>query len=80
MQDRRKELQDRLNEKAAAFSHLFKTPNGQVVLEALEQEFEPTQIFDPNPHITSYNAGRRDVVQYIKQLMRLNDANTETTI
>jgi len=66
--------------KAAKFHDLFNTPNGKEILAALEHEFEPTAIFSDNPHRTSYNAGRRDVVQYIKEMMRVHDEHTNTTI
>lgn len=67
-------------EKAQRFYQVFNTPNGQEVLKLLEDEFEPVNLFDDNPHRTSYNTGRRDVVQYIKQMMRVCDAHNETTL
>ena len=69
-----------LMRKAAKFNQLFTTPNGKEILDLLESEFEPVEIFHDNPHRTSYNAGRRDVVQYIKQMMRVDDVNTKTTV
>lgn len=73
--EKRQEMKEHVAKKARVFGELFSTPNGKKVLEALEQEFEPVEIFDPNPHKTSYNAGRRDVVQYIKQMVRFSDVN-----
>lgn len=74
--ERRKEIQGELLRKAEDFKNLFETPTGKVVLAHLEAEFNPVQLFDSNPHQTSYNTGRRDVVEYIKQMMRVNDANS----
>lgn len=79
-QNSAEEAKRRTLEKADKFNQLFSTPNGREVLAALEAEFEPVNLFDDNPHRTSYNAGRRDVIQYIKQMMRASDAHNETTI
>ena len=50
---------------------IFNTADGERFLKVLEDEFDRDNIFTPDdPYSTSYNCGRRDVVVYIKQLMR----------
>ena len=50
---------------------IFNTADGERFLKVLEDEFDRDNIFAPgDPYSTSYNCGRRDVVVYIKQLMR----------
>lgn len=44
-----------------------------IVLRDLEEELNPEEIFNDNPHRTSYNAGKRDAFIYIKQLIRYDD-------
>lgn len=76
LEERRRELL----RKAADFEQLFETPTGKKVLEHLEAEFNPVALFSDNPHRTSYNTGRRDVVEYIKEMMRASKNATKTTI
>lgn len=62
-----------LGRKAHLFRQVFNTDEGKKVMDILEQEAEPEQLFNENPHVTSYNCGRRDLLVYIKQLLRYED-------
>lgn len=62
-----------LGTKAKNFHALFTSPIGVKVLEALEEEFNPDILLGSSDAITSYNVGRRDVVIYIRQMMRYNE-------
>lgn len=64
---------EKLHKKAARFRKLFTSPIGMIVLRDLEEELNPEEIFNDNPHRTSYNAGKRDAFIYIKQLIRYDD-------
>ena len=62
-----------LGTKAKNFHALFTSPIGVKVLEALEEEFNPDILLGSSDAITNYNVGRRDVVIYIRQMMRYNE-------
>jgi hypothetical protein len=75
-----KEALEALAQKSDYFYRVFKSPDGQKVLQALEGTFDLDDIFVAgDPYQTSYNLGSRDVVIYIKQLLRMkeNAARTE---
>lgn len=73
----RYEVEKRTREKANNFARLFATPRGKIVMEALENEFDSSTIFDPDPNITNYNLGRRDVVIYIKQMIKFSEQDND---
>jgi DNA-directed RNA polymerase alpha subunit len=62
-----------LSRKAHMFRQVFNTDEGKKVLAVMEQEAEPDQMFSDNPHRTSYNCGKRDMLVYIKQMLRYED-------
>lgn len=62
-----------LSRKAHTFRTVFNTDAGQKIMGWLEQEAEPDHLFDENPHKTAYNCGKRDLLIYIKQLLRYED-------
>lgn len=62
-----------LSRKAHTFRQVFNTDEGKKVMEYLEQEAEPEQLFHENPHKTAYNCGKRDLLIYIKQILRYED-------
>lgn len=67
------EAMDALTKKASRFSRLFSQGLGKKVLQDLEDEFNQDTIFQPGmPDATAYELGKRDVVVYINQLMRLH--------
>jgi hypothetical protein len=70
----------KLRDKAVRFHRLFSTHDGQQVLQDLEDEFNQDELFDDNPYKTNYNIGRRDVIVYIKQLMRYEDNARRTEL
>ena len=64
------DIRRRLRKKSAAVVEFLNSEIGKAVINALEEEFYDGEIFDPDPHKTAYNLGRRDVVVYLKQLTR----------
>tara|TARA_Y100000034_G_scaffold123003_1_gene169208 strand:- start:14967 stop:15194 length:228 start_codon:yes stop_codon:yes gene_type:complete len=57
--------------KADMFKRFFNSADGEEILQALEEEFNHDQIVVPqDPHMTHYKLGQRDVVVYIRQLLR----------
>lgn len=67
------EAKRKLSRRATIFRQVFNTDEGKEVLQVLEQEAEPERLFDENPHKTAYNCGRRDLLIYIKQILRYED-------
>lgn len=61
-----------LEAKAARFAEIFTTPKGQEVLRDLREEFDG-EMLDDNPYKTHYNLGKRDIIVYIEQLIRLHN-------
>ncbi len=65
---------DKVVHKAGYFYRIFTSPDGKKVLEWLEEEFDADEIFTAGePDTTSYNLGKRDVVVYIRQMIRLRE-------
>lgn len=72
--DRQEAMRASLTRKISMFKKVFATADGEKLLQFLEDEFDKDNIFvDGDPHKTSYNLGRRDVVIYIKQMLRAKD-------
>lgn len=65
--------QEKLRDKAARFYRLFSTHDGELVLKDLEDEFDADELKGATDADTNYNIGRRDVIVYIRQLMRYED-------
>ena len=55
----------------------FNTPAGKKVLRAMEEEFDGVEIRQDSPHDTYYRLGQRDVVVYIKQMLKHARKNDE---
>lgn len=50
----------------------FGTVPGQKVVQYLREEFDAMDIHTPgDPYDTAYKLGRRDVIQYIDQMLRI---------
>jgi hypothetical protein len=62
-----------LGKKAGDFHTLFTSPVGVKVLEALEEEFNPDSLIGKDDADTNYKVGRRDVVIYIRQMIRYKE-------
>ena len=62
-----------LGQKAGDFHKLFTSPVGVKVLQGLEEEFNPDVLVGSSNAITNYNVGRRDVVIYIRQMIRYKE-------
>ena len=71
---------ENLGKKAGDFHALFTSPVGVKVLEALEEEFNPDVLLASDPHETSYNVGRRDVIIYIRQMIRYKENARRTEL
>lgn len=56
--------------KAKIFRDMFQTPQGKKCLEFLEQEFDLEDLRGHTTEDTYYNLGRRDVVVYIRQMLK----------
>lgn len=67
------EAKQNIKKLATTYRRLFETPNGMKVLLDLESEFEPDKLMGNNDAQTNYNVGKRDVVRYIKQMIRIGD-------
>ena len=78
MNDKIKEAQRLTAERRRAYVNLFDSPNGKVVLEDLDKQFNRTTlrkvdgVIDPNASIAA--AGCREVLLYIDDMMRNNNA------
>ncbi len=68
---------ENLEKKAGDFHQLFTSPVGVKVLEALEEEFNPDKLIGSNNAETNYNVGARDVIIYIRQMIRLKENATK---
>ena len=67
------DIRRRIRKKSAVLSEFMDSVIGKAVIQALEDEFYHGELFDPDPQVTAYNLGRRDVVVYLKQLQRHGD-------
>lgn len=71
---KRQQAVDQVVHKAGYFYRIFTSPDGKKVLEWLEEEFDADEIFTAGePDTTSYNLGKRDVIVYIRQMIRLKE-------
>lgn len=66
-------LRQRLARKAAAVQQVLTTPAGQVLMEALEEQFYNGAIFAEDPLKTAFNLGARDVVMYLRELREFKE-------
>jgi uncharacterized membrane protein YkgB len=72
---------DNVVSKSGFFYRIFTSPDGKKVLEALEEEFDADEIFTAGePDTTSYNLGKRDVIVYIRQMIRLKENATRAEL
>jgi len=69
-EQRKEKILERLRAKSKNFNSVFSSPQGEQVLVALEEEFNHDNIMAEDPYKTAYRLGQRDVVVYIRQLMR----------
>jgi hypothetical protein len=67
------DIRRRIRHKSAALVEFMNSEIGKAVINALEEEFYEGDLFDPDPHKSAYNLGRRDVVVYLKQLQRQSE-------
>ncbi|GAG20359.1 unnamed protein product [marine sediment metagenome] len=75
---RKLKAQDMIRNKIQAYQRCFTQPDGEFVMEDLYQKFNGTTlkhkdgVIDPYASIAA--GGCREVLLYIEQLMRVNDA------
>ncbi len=69
-----------LGKKAGDFHKLFTSPIGVKVLESLEEEFNPDKLLGKDDAETNYKVGARDVVIYIRQMIRYKENATRTEL
>lgn len=69
-----------LGKKAGDFHKTFTSPVGVKVLEALEEEFNPDVLLGKTDAETNYNVGKRDVVIYIRQMIRYKENARRTEL
>ena len=69
-----------VGKKAGDFHKLFTSPVGVKVLQHLEDEFNPDVLIGETDAKTNYNVGSRDVVIYIRQMIRYNENARRTEL
>ena len=69
-----------LGQKATDFYQLFTSPVGVKVLTSLEEEFNPDVLLGKTDAETNYNCGKRDVVIYIRQMIRYKENARRTEL
>ena len=69
-----------LDKKSGDFHKLFTSPLGVKVLEALEEEFNPDVLLGKTDAETNYKVGGRDVVIYIRQMIRYKENARRTKL
>lgn len=69
-----------LGKKAGDFHTLFTSPVGVKVLKALEEEFDKDTLMASTNAETNYNVGRRDVIVYIRQMIRYRENARRTEL
>lgn len=70
VEEKKKRLREALLEKSNLIKSVFDTYAGKKLMEALEEEFNKDNIFSQCQNTTNYNLGRRDVVIYLKELLK----------
>ncbi|AEM62903.1 hypothetical protein phiVC8_p06 [Vibrio phage phiVC8] len=73
----REEVEASAKKKAAAFAAVFRTPDGERVLEAIRQEFDKDELRGNTVEGTYFNLGRRDVLVYIEQMIRYSERDKD---
>ncbi len=73
MSEAYEKIKSRLAHKSELVHAFMNSEAGKALMEVLEDEFFNGDLFNPDPNITAYNLGRRDVVMYLQQLKRLRD-------
>ena len=62
------------NDLKSLYRVVFNTPNGEKVLQDLQAQFNPDEIFVKGDADETYiNLGKREAVIYINQLLRVDD-------
>ena len=76
----KKAAMEALGLKSGDFHKLFTSPIGAKVLDALELQFNPDVLVGETDAKTNYNVGARDVVIYIRQMIRYTDNARRTEL
>ena len=67
------EIIEQVRERARAAKHVLQSENGQILLDMLEKECNPTKMIGKTPEETAYNVGKRDVYMYVLELLNRED-------
>lgn len=67
--DKMQEWREEFDKNSKHVVATFGTTDGKKVLELMEKHFGSASIFSENPYITARNAGRNEVVAYLKALI-----------
>lgn len=70
---RLEKLQARLGQKAAGVSRVLTSPDGAVLMKALEDEFFNGPLLGETPERTAFNVGAREVVTYLRALINFHN-------
>lgn len=62
-----------LDKKAARFHRVLTSPDGAKCFEDLIEAFDHDEIKGDDPYETYYKLGQRDVIVYLKQLIRYDE-------
>ncbi|ASV42833.1 hypothetical protein [Vibrio phage JSF15] len=73
----REEVEASVKKKAAAFAAVFRSSDGERVLEAIRQEFDKDELRGNTVEGTYFNLGRRDVLKYIEQMLRYSERDND---
>jgi len=66
-------MRRRIRGKAAKYVELLNNPVGKDLIAILEEEFCGVDLRGSTVEDTYYNLGSRDLVEYLKQLQRINE-------
>jgi hypothetical protein len=66
-------VRERLSKKAQTFNLVFSTPQGEELLKFLNEEFVYGPMFSEDSHVTAFNLGAREVVNYINSMINAGD-------
>lgn len=67
------ELRQKALKKVACYKRLFKTPDGKKVLDDLTAAFDQKLNVPGDPFETHVRVGNHEVLQYIKQIMEVEE-------
>jgi len=70
---KRESLERKIRVKAGVVADLMNSEVGKLFIKALEETFYDGPMIGTDPYQTYFNLGQRDVVDYLKQMQRINE-------